>query len=390
MIRSHSPAFRLLPALALPLAVLFAVVAAPAASAQPATGTISVGLTNGTEGGGPLEGTEVRLLAVTQTGEQTVATGKVDPSGAASFEDVDPSPDITYCVEAIYAGVAYRSDAATFATAETAKTIRLSVYETTTTDEMITLRSHSTVVARQGDGLGFLEMMTFVNGGDRTYIGDSDTDGSLSTLRFALPSGASDVQYLDGLDEKALALTDAGFADTRPVRPGETSVAYSYILPTSLPFQLSRTLDYPTAETLLLLPEGMRAQGDGLRAGETVETAVGTYQSYLQESFPGGTTISWRLGSEGSRNLQTTFRVLAGVLSGLAMAGAVLYVWLRPRLRPSATAWGLAPTLPGDAYPDLAPPDERGERDQAVRGDQREERSRRNQRSDRLPQQDRD
>jgi len=200
----RSLAVRLLPAVAFPLALLlFAAGAAPAASAQ---GAISVTLVNGTEGGGPVDGTEVRLLAVTEAGEQIPATGKADPGGAFRFEDADTSVGVTYYVEAVYAGVGYRSEAITFETGETAKTIRLSVYETTTSDETITLRSHSTVVAREAGGLGLLEMMTFVNGGDRTYAGQKGADGRALTLRFTLPDGAGSVQYLDGLDEQALAL----------------------------------------------------------------------------------------------------------------------------------------------------------------------------------------
>ncbi len=321
------------------------------------TGVITGTVTNETTGE-PLAGLTVELGVFDTTtllGQQTAVS---DANGLYSFTELDTDPGLAYVVRTDYpAGVPYNTDFVSFGEGETAKELSLAVYETTTEAASLrTDRVHYIVEFESGRAL-VAELLLFSLDGNRTYTGDGS-----AVLRVSLPAGAQNVE-IDGDDGSGrFELTDGGFVDKLPLRPGTNvrQLLFRYSLPyTGSQFDLVHTLAYPAANVNALISDvGQQVSSPQLANQGVRSTENGGYHNLLGQNLAAGQQVVIRMtnlptaggissaaGTTASGGLNPW---LLAALIGLAAGGALALILL-PIVRSRSTAAGAAVTAAAGA-----------------------------------------
>ncbi len=195
-------------------------------------GEIEGVVTNGTTNGF-VEGVTVTLTVFRDTVPVESLEAVADAEGRFGFDSLDPSPGMSYVVSTNYRGVDYTTQPASL-TGPSAP-FHLVVYETTTVDDDISILSASMAIPSVDATTGLiqvLEVITFVNRGDRTYVGQLFTDPENGgVLRLHLPPGSLDIELGQGFgDDDPLPAPD-GMLGRSPVPPGDFNTVYAYKLP---------------------------------------------------------------------------------------------------------------------------------------------------------------
>lgn len=312
------------------------------------TGIIEGTVTNGSEGGGSVTDLEVVVTVWQPDGQESEEhTTRTDSSGAFRFEGLPVSEDLLYLVSMRYQGVEYyRSDILLTSDQPQAST-QVMVYEPTSSAEAIkVVTDHLALeVNENGRWLEVMSNMRFANEGDRTYAGQvgADPAGPAQTLHFSLPAEAMDLELHQGLWPDTIVITDstdgtdAGFADTQPVLPGETEITFAYRLPySSDEYLLRQELTYFTDKVILALPAGVEVQSAQLPESTQVETGGRNFTVISGESLPAGIVLEIALSGlpQDEDSLLSSgdiVRPAVVVLVILALGVAVGYPFLRRR-----------------------------------------------------------
>jgi len=314
--------------------------------------------------GQPVGDVEVRLRRWQGETELPSLAAQADSDGNIRFEGLDTRSQAFYRAEVIYDGVSFPADFANFEPDSTELTLPLRVYETTTSDEAITVeRLHFIVMDDQPGLFSVLELYQFSNQGDRAYVGTVNEEGLRETVRMALPAGAQNLFLQGGILGVDFLETDEGLVATSPVVPGvETfEAALIYLVPFSgKTLSLDRTLNYDTvAVNGLLLDMGAKVESDVLTFGGERTAQGQTFLQYNAQNLKAGQTLPIRLndldkiefasasGSPGSSKLVSSAGLkqnsLLWAILGLGAAAIVLgvvYPSLQSRLRGETPAAG--------------------------------------------------
>jgi len=329
-------ATRMVPGLALAM-----LAAAPAAAAGvPAAGTISGVVENHTGATRPAAGLAVTLSALVNGAEQETKNAVTDARGRFSFT-APADPQRSYVAKITYKGGEYESRAITFKTGETARQTHLRVYEPTSDPSVLKVNVHHIIVEPGEGAVQVAELLVFTNRTDRTYIGGPPrADGKRETLRFTLPAGAANLQYMEGLMECCVSATKTGLVDTMDVEPGMREIAYSYTIPVSrAALALARRLDYAADRVEVFGSGPAHLAVTPLARQSDVTTEQGVYARYSGASVAAGTDVRLTLsGLPVSRALPR--RAALAAFAGLIAAALVFPFLRRPRRpvgRPVAT-----------------------------------------------------
>ncbi len=307
--------------------------------------------------GQPVGDVEVRLRRWQGDTELAPLTVQTDADGNFRFEGLDTQGHAFYRPEVVYGGVSFPGDFVNFEPDVTELSLSLNVYETTTSDEDITVeRFHFIVLGDQPGFFSILELYQFSNQGDRAYVGTVNEEGLRETVRIALPSGAQNLFLQGGTLGVDFLETEDGLVATSPVVPGKETLeaAFFYAVPYSgKTLSLDRPLYYDTALVNgLLLDLGAKLESDVL-AFDGERSAQGqTYLQYTGQNLKAGETLSIRLndldkiefasssGSSGDSAVlpsaglkQTTLLWIVLGLGAIATAFGLAYPSLRSRLR---------------------------------------------------------
>lgn len=310
-------------------AILILTLAASAASA-PSTWTITGTVTNHTGPPRPVAGQEVKLTAYVNGAEQDWKTASTDAQGAFTFA-VPADAQRTYALQVKYKAGEYDSAAIAFKPGETTKQIAMRVYEPTSDPAVLRVNVHHIIVEAGEGAVQVAELLVFTNTSDRTYIGGPPrADGKRETIRFTLPAGAANVQYMEGLMECCVSATDTGMVDTMDVEPGMREIAYAYTLPAGRgALALSRPLDYPSERAEVFGNATVRLEVAPLQRQQDVTTDQGTYARFSGTDLRAGTEI--RLALSGLPVPRSATRRLAVALFAGVVAAALVYPLLRRR-----------------------------------------------------------
>lgn len=304
------------------------------ALAAPASWTISGTVTNHTGAPRPMGGIEVRLTAYANGAEADWKTVTTSARGEFAF-NVPTDPQRTYALQVKYKGGEYDSPALAFKPGETVKRVPLRVYEPTDDASVLSVNVHH-VIVEAGEGLvQVAELLVFTNTSDRTYIGGAPrADGKRETLRITLPQGAANVQYMDGLMECCVFVTEGGLVDTMDVEPGMREIAYVYTLPSGRgALAMTRRLDYPSERVEVFGPRTFTMTVSPLQPQQDVKTDQGTYARF--SSAPLGAGAEVRLTLSGLPVPRSGARRMAIAAFAGIVAAALAYPLLRKRTKPA-------------------------------------------------------
>ncbi len=203
----------------------------------------------------------------------TLTTG-ANPDGTFTFTGLPTTADAAYFARIDYGGVSYTTDGIRFEGRTEAETT-LTIHEPTGQNPGISLQSVSRLMRHQtADAIAILDVIDVLVPGDRTFLPAASATAP-PPLRFAVPDGAFGLQPVSGFSSNELVIGGPGFAVLAPLRPGVTTIAYSYRL---------RLLDGAAAfDWLIGLPTGvvrllseqdvLVTSPDGLTPGEATSFA---------------------------------------------------------------------------------------------------------------------
>jgi hypothetical protein len=299
-------------------------------------GIIGGQVVNGTSGGNPVGETPVVLRTYRGPQEDDPIVSGTDAEGYYRFEDLDAGGGVTYAVQVSYDGVVYSSDAVTFEPGQSAAAANVMVYETTTDDAAIAVERAHLIVTVLATGLSVTEFHVLANSADRTYVGRDAEQGEGVTSEFILPEGGRDLGFEGGSLGGRFRSVKGGFADTEPLRPGRSSVAFRYSLDSEDgECFLVRSLSRRTSAVNLLVPDsGVRVETEDLAFDGRMETEGGGYLNFAGGVFLTGDTIAVRivLPQPTAEGWASPWIVPTIVLGTLLAAGALAYpFWRRAR-----------------------------------------------------------
>jgi uncharacterized membrane protein len=306
---------------------------------EAATGEIFGRITNGTSGGEVPVGLVVTLFGV--DGQMVVleVEGETGAGGEFVFEDIEMATERLFVIAAEHQGVAYFTEAVSMPVDQKALELPLTVFDSTEDPAFVSVEQlHILFDFNSPGAASVLEVWVITNAGDRTYT------PSAGGLEITLPEGASALRFQEGGMGDRFHLSESGFFDLAPVRPGVGSSQMLFIF--DLPYE--RRLDFMQPMSLqiqaidVLLPEG----GPAIREGDLVDGGVrqvstGNLKTYSTGPIAPGEVLEFRIsgrmpGAEGGADFTPLMGlVIGGAVLGIALIGLGLW-WYRLGGRPSA------------------------------------------------------
>ncbi len=211
---------------------------------------------------GKLEaGQDVVLISYMGDRKEDRHFAKSDSLGNFSFSSL--RWDRSYEIVLFHQGVQYVSGKMVFLPGEDRITLDLPVYDTTSSDENVSLRSLNLIVYPDNGGanVNVTSLYVFENSGETVFTGEH-TGSDATTLVFSIPEEAVDVTFSDGVNPEAVERKGEKLYNKLPFLPGMKRVALGYSLPLSQirgKFQIG--FDYEVAD----LGVFVRKTGLGIR-----------------------------------------------------------------------------------------------------------------------------
>jgi hypothetical protein len=198
-------------------------------------------------------------------------------------------------------------------------------------------RLHLLMEYIEPDTLRVVEMYIVSNPGDQIVVAGEEGQ---PVLQYALPEGAKNLQFQDGVVGERYVELEGGFGDMAVVRPGASQhqVIYSYDLAYNNSLDFKHGVDLPVDALIVMIPE------DGIKLAGAQLTDMGTrdvqgipYHTYSSNFMEAGSDlvleISGRSSARGPMvSLGSNSTLTIGLVAfGVALIAAGLWLYLRSR-----------------------------------------------------------
>ncbi len=192
------------------------------------SGTIQGRVRNVTTGE-PEAGQDIALVSYTGDRPQDRYFAKSDPAGNFSFSSL--KWDRSYEVTLFHKAVQYVSGKIVFLPGEDRITLDLPVYDTTSSDENISLRSLNLIIYPDdaGENVNVTSLYVFENSGETAFTGEQ-TDSGAETLVFSIPEEAVNLTFSGGVSTDAVQRKEKKLYSRLPFLPGMKRIALGYSL----------------------------------------------------------------------------------------------------------------------------------------------------------------
>jgi len=308
--------------------------------AAPGFGTVSGFIENKTGGDLP-GGLTVTLrgyehdFANPSAGTQEIVTleGVVADDGSFTFENIEMPEGRIFLAEVSHMGIENTSDFAIVEAGQTSLSLPpMAIYDVTTDlsglviDELNMFLS----ITPEGD-FEVLALYSFRNTGDSIIHVEMGNSQEIPFLKF--PTGVQAMGYEALQDSAPFTSTDDGFA----MMPSDIPygiLAFSAVTDTEN-IEITQELALPVSAALVLVPEGMEAEGAQLTPDVVQDVQGDSYQSYFVDGLQAGDTLSFTVSgspknapaSASDSNSNTALLIGAGGLGlVLILAGAWMYL----------------------------------------------------------------
>ena len=296
---------------------------------------------NGSPGGSVPPGLPVTLHVFTGLEEIAVHDVTLADSGSFCFDSIPLKGGENLVARLVYQDVAYVSDVVRVDPGRQSFSLPITIYETSEDVTSLLITEVHILLSRVNHLLQVGEHYVVSNPSDRTCVGARDPEtGKRATLRFTLPDGAENLRFDGpGLGDRFLERAE-GFADTRPVPPGNATVEvfFRYDLPFRGRVHLERAFDLPVLSAVLVLPEGEFALEGNVTPAGTFDGAGTAALSYAAGPLEAGEPLAFTLiaaSEPASTALAEPQSAVDGVpvtvfgVSVLAVSGVVAFLLLR-------------------------------------------------------------
>lgn len=315
---------------------------ASSAAAQ-GEGTLVGRVQNKTPGGAGVNDITLTLHTYLNDVEQATASGKTDAQGNFSFKGLNTDPSYSYQISIDdYQGAQYNGSSVSFAKDETQKSTDMTVYDSTTSDEAVSVELSHIIVTPQQGSLLVMEFYNFKNSGDKSYVGVKPVgpEGQKETLRFSLPSGAAELQYGMGLMECCVFANQEGFVDTMAVEPGTREISFAYRVNYSGgAYNLVKPVDYPMDTVNVLVEgEGVQISSDNLTSMGQIDIEGTPFYYLVGEKFARNAKVNASLAGLPEGSIQEKLLWAGVALAVVAVLLAAGYPIMRRRSQPRPAA----------------------------------------------------
>ena len=314
---------------------------APQSSAMTVIGQV----TNGTAESATPPDLPVTLHIFTDMEETEVHTTTLSTEGTFAFEGLALEGGETLVARTVYQDVAYTSDFATLEAGQQEVSLPITIYETTEEPDAIAIAQLHIFVNGMEEWVQIGVYSLVNNSGDRAYVGQVDPAlDERTTLSFTLPEKTESLRFDGaGLGQRFLE-QEQGFADTRPILPGDTTleVSYSYELPYEPNMQVEQNFGVTIQSIVMVVPGGsLVLEGDGITPQGTIDTQMGASLSYAAGPLAADEPLAFSValapegmleseGSGGQGSMPPTAPSSgSGIMMGIvALAAAAVLIYL--------------------------------------------------------------
>ncbi len=302
-----------------------------------AVGMISGGLINGTTGE-RVPGVEVVLQRYEGNQEKEKQKSHSDPQGRFSFPNLNRSKGNSYRLQAVYQGVEYNSHLIAFEDQKQEIPFEMTVYETTDSDEKLSVVMHHLLAQPQDGVLWVKEVMVVENRDNRVFVGAREiAPDKKETLRISLPPRAQELQLGRGLMSCCIVDLQDGFADTMDIKPGRKEILFAYKVESGGPsLNLSKQINLKTDSLDFFIPnQGIRAGGKNIQYAGLIGKPDNQFLHFTGKGLAKGSQVVLNLKGFpwGRRFFKKMTPIFAVALVGLGLA----YPLMRRRKRSSGT-----------------------------------------------------
>jgi hypothetical protein len=230
-------------------------------SAVPSFAAVDGTVVNKTTGQ-PQSGATVTLYKLGQAGMESVESVK---SGAQGKFHIDQTPQGPHLIQTAYDGVTYNH---MLPPGSATSGVSLDVYNSSKQPGAARISRHFLIFQPSGAQMSVNEGFIFTNSGTTTY---NDPDGG--TLKFYLPTAAKGIAQVKATAPQGMPIDRAPDKTKQkdiykidfPIKPGETNIQVSYLVPysSSAVFE-GKTIGKTEEPTLLVVPNGVTLKGEGV------------------------------------------------------------------------------------------------------------------------------
>ena len=219
----------------------------------------------------PEAGQDVVLISYMGDRQEKRYFAKSDSLGRFSFSSL--GWDRSYEIMLFRQGVQYVSGKMVFPPGGDKITVDLPVYDTTSSDENISLPSLNVIIYPDDEGasVNVTSLYVFENSGDTVFTG-KQTDSDTTTLVFSIPKEAENVAFSDGLNPEAVERKGEKLYNKLPFLPGMKRVALGYSLALSqIGGKFPIGFDYEVGDLAIFIRKtelGIRVEQPGAAAKE--------------------------------------------------------------------------------------------------------------------------
>ena len=318
----------------------------PVLATEASSGMIEGQIVNGTTSGSSVADQDITLKTYLNDAEVSPTTTKTDTEGRFVFDGLLTESGYSYQVMLVFQQAEYYSEWLSFDEGEIIKSVEVTIYDSTTSDEALKIATAHTIIYVGQGSLQVKEYFLFVNESDRTYIGSKEVtaEGDRETLRFPLPKEATELEITLGLMNCCIRDSEEGFVDTMSVLPGGKEVAYSYkVSYNSGAYTFPQKINYPITSYDLLIQEGsVEITGGQLTLQEPLTIEGAQFSHLTDENLTPGDILVIQLSGLPGTNNQRTVQWVALMMIVLASGFGFVYLLIKKRVQPVNTEDGLA------------------------------------------------
>ncbi len=253
------------------------------------TGTLRGHLTEGADGEA-VAGLEV-TLAWTEGGQPESRSATTDSEGAYVFYDLPLADEISFTLSAVVKGKALERTGVALST-WTPEVVADLLYLDTSSDPAHIHVGRMTVVLPPGVGEGMANVIEFVeihNDSDVNFA-VPDEQGRQIGYRLGVPASASQVSVESGTIPTVIEASTILVLEA--LKPKNTVLTVSYLLPAGEQVDLSRQIYYPIEEVAVLIGDAsFEMTSRGFHAGEPRSIHDEQYTTLERHSIKAGSTL---------------------------------------------------------------------------------------------------
>jgi hypothetical protein len=185
---------------------------------------------NATQNGKPLAGADVILRAGEEGSLQIVAQTKTDRDGNFIFDKLSARPDLIFVAGVNHHGIHYPGPRMRFPSS-LSPAPRLTAFDVVSSPNPLVADFHEVDVEMNKGTLEVTENLWINNPSLTTYVGESRSESSPTTLSLSIPDGFERVTFNNEFNGRHFKLREKRLVTDIPWTPGKREVKFTYHLP---------------------------------------------------------------------------------------------------------------------------------------------------------------